>query len=203
MKKKANKYVLDLCDELLEKLKKHKIKEIDFLRASYFDIYKNAEISYLDSYIDRNKISNLKQQQRPDKVGLFLLYFDGKFISESEREISRGDIDAAFVFDTEVASRVTTRSLDDDLGCDHSALNSIYSLYGTHRWLIQTLRASCANYRKSVEPYLEGTISPFLSKWHVPVTSQEYDKQDFRHDLRTLQEASRRFLEHFRTAFSI
>ncbi len=204
-KKKGSPQVVELCNSLREKLRKEKdIDEVGFLTLCYLDTIKSGiGAASLEKYIGRNELDRLETHQRPDKIALLISYFDNKFSNKEKALMSSNDVDAAFVFDSEVASRVASRPIDDSHGCDNTALSSVYSLFGTHRKIIEIHKASCASYRKAVEPYLEETIRPFLSKWHLPITSQQYNKSEFREDLRSVQAASMDFLEGFRKTFSI
>lgn len=192
--------VLKISNRLREKINKQCVTENDFLTMVYLKTIKSGSDTFsMDKFKGRCEFVRLEKQQRPEKLALLEYFFDSEFSKDSE---NMNNVDAAFYFDSEVSSRVALRALDDHQGCDKTALNSVYSLVGTYRDIIKKYKASCSEFRRAVEPYIEMVLSPFLSKWHVSVTSQDYKKHEFRSDLKNLQAASTDFLSELRKKFS-
>jgi hypothetical protein len=102
----------------------------------------------------------------------------------------------------ELATRITTRPMDDMAGDDGKALASLYSFVITVREVLTDVPPSRGTPDRSVEIYaldlINRRLSPFLSKWHVEWDSwhnlnpmkhcHDWPQHDvFRHELRGLQ----------------
>jgi hypothetical protein len=71
----------------------------------------------------------------------------------------------------ELATRITTRPMDDQIGDDGEALESLYKFVITTREALTDVEPSRGMPTPSVETYalelINRDLSPFLSKWHV------------------------------------
>ena len=71
----------------------------------------------------------------------------------------------------ELATRIATRPLDDQIGDDGKALESLYKFVITTREALPDVEPSRGTPTPSVETYalelINRDLSPFLSKWHV------------------------------------
>ncbi|WOG29889.1 hypothetical protein [Endozoicomonas sp. 8E] len=194
MSNRENPIVVELCNELEEKLKKSGVlQKVFFTHCFYYPHNKENEES-LKSYLNRNKLSKLSKQKDPDKISLFLYFFDNHFDKKSNKH-EEDEKNAAFDFYVELSSRVTTIELDPNLGCNLSALKSIYSLFQRLRDICHSYGKSCIQFQKSSNQFLTKHIRPFTTKWHPQIESDNYDHTAFRKELNELQARSTEYME--------
>jgi hypothetical protein len=66
----------------------------------------------------------------------------------------------------ELLTRITTQPLGAQDGDEKTALDSIYSLFGTTRQVLKDNGPKCENFAKIAVIILNQIIRPFTAKWH-------------------------------------
>ena len=198
MSNKKNACVVQLCKTLKQKLESFGMSHEELLTSCFNEIPRQENFSSkkLDDYIARNKLSKLENQKDPDKISLFLNYFNNKYLERTDYASSE-DKDAFYEYYSELSSRITTIAINDNLGCDKTALASVYSLFSTQRELCRTYKRNGIKFKTESDQFLNSVVRPFTSKWHLPIESDQYDKSEFRSDLKDLQVASIEYSEKF------
>lgn len=101
------------------------------------------------------------------------------------------DKNAAWELYIELLTRVTTQKINDNHGCEESALNSIYSLFPLTREIIKKNGRHCIEFTKIAVLILNQVVRPFTAKWHKLYLNGAFsDKQQcliFRKELDELQ----------------
>lgn len=194
MSNRENPIVVDLCNKLEEKLKTSGVPKKDFFTNCFYYFHNKENKGSLESYLNRNKISKLRKQKDPDKIILFLYFFENHFGKKSKNH-QEDNKNAAFNFYIELSSRVTTIALEKNSGCNRSALKSIYSLFQNQRDICHFYGESCIQFQKSSNQFLTKHIRPFTTKWHPQIESDNYDCITFRKELSELQARSNEYME--------
>ena len=110
-----------------------------------------------------------------------------------EMEWSPQDADKTAAWDLyiELLTRITTQPLVTTDGDEQTALNSIYSLFGTTRDVIKRNGRGCLEFTKIAVVVLNQIIRPFTAKWHkLSVEGAFTDSEqcaEFRAELHVLQ----------------
>jgi hypothetical protein len=110
-----------------------------------------------------------------------------------EAEFQSQDVDrrAAWELYVELATRITTQTLDDAAGVDRTALESVYSLFPATRTILRQHGPSAQNFARVAIAVLNVVLRPFLSKWHLRLGADGQaiaeDHTEFRADLRRVR----------------
>ena len=106
-----------------------------------------------------------------------------------------GEADRALAWDLyiELKTRITTQSLDDEVGNDESALTSVYDLFQLSRQYMHQHGVECANTATLLAAFLNLKIRPFTARWHKRSVDENWQANpstphpEFRTDLKALQ----------------
>lgn len=134
--------------------------------------------SKVKDIFDRMKVKNLK--------------LNTKF-AEMELEFNDDDKSAAWELYVELVTRITTQPLPDEDGDEETALNSVYSLFGTTRSILKQKGRSATLFSKVAIVVLNQVIRPFTAKWHKKKLAGAFENsaecREFRKELEKLQRA--------------
>jgi len=100
---------------------------------------------------------------------------------EGDWEPNKAEIKAAWELYVELITRITVVNLGDDKGTIRESLNSLYSLFQTTRGILREYGPDIAKSGTISLGYiavsaLNGSIRPFLSKWHPLLEEYEESK---------------------------
>ena len=102
------------------------------------------------------------------------------------------DKTAAWDMYVELLTRITTQPLDEESGDEKTALNSVYSLFGTTRDILKTKGWKAENFTKISIIILNQIVRPFTAKWHRKSINGAFDDtkecEVFRKELKVLQQ---------------
>lgn len=98
---------------------------------------------------------------------------------------------AAWELYIELLTRITTQPLAANHGDEHTALSSVYALFGLTRDVMKNNGRHCTEFTKIAIVVLNQIIRPFTAKWHKISLDGGFDDdvncRDFREELSTLQ----------------
>jgi hypothetical protein len=110
---------------------------------------------------------------------------------EMEWNPQTADKNAAWDLYIELLTRITTRSLPNDVGDEKTALDSVYSLFPTTRGIIRQYGRDCIEFTKVAIVVLNQIVRPFTAKWHpfslAGTLSADPQRTQFRTELSALQ----------------
>ena len=110
---------------------------------------------------------------------------------EMEFSPSEPDKNAAWDLYIELLTRITTQKLEPGHGDEKTALNSIFSLFGTTREIIKSNGKDCIEFTKIAVVILNQKVRPFTAKWHKAFVNDGFTDQalceEFRAELEELQ----------------
>ena len=110
---------------------------------------------------------------------------------EMEFSPSEPDKNAAWDLYIELLTRITTQKLEPGHGDEKTALNSIFSLFGTTREIIKSNGKDCIEFTKIAVVILNQKVRPFTAKWHKAFVNDGFTDQalceEFRTELEELQ----------------
>lgn len=110
---------------------------------------------------------------------------------------SEPDRDAAWELYIELLTRITTQRLCSKDGDEKTALDSVYSLFGTTRSIIKSHGRDCIEFTKLSVIVLNQIIRPFTAKWHKISIESGFDTKEickeFRDELEQLQNLLRTY----------
>lgn len=110
---------------------------------------------------------------------------------EMEFNPSEPDKNAAWDLYIELLTRITTQKLEPGDGDEKTALDSIFSLFGTTREIIKNNGKDCIEFTKIAVVVLNQKIRPFTAKWHKVLVDDGFTDQalceKFRRELEELQ----------------
>ncbi|MDM8548777.1 hypothetical protein QUF72_01815 [Desulfobacterales bacterium HSG2] len=116
---------------------------------------------------------------------------------EMEWNPREADRNAAWELYVELLTRVTTRELDTGEGDEETALQSIYSIFGTTRNVIKHYGRDCLEFTKIAVLILNQVINPFTAKWHKLQMENAFQTKEgchkFRKELSELQPKLRNY----------
>lgn len=101
------------------------------------------------------------------------------------------DREAAWELYIEMLTRIVTQPLPDDAGDEQTALDSIYSLFGTTRGILRQRGRRTIEFSKVAIPVLNQVVRPFTAKWHKESLADAFNdprkRTQFRKELTELQ----------------
>jgi hypothetical protein len=125
-----------------------------------------------------------------DKWGMSELKINAYFL-EMKWQPMDDDREAAWELYAELLTRVTTQALPDGQGQEKTALQSIYSIFGTTRDIMKRRGRHAVEFTKIAVIVLNQIIRPFTAKWHRRLQENALDTEEgckeFRAELAALQ----------------
>ena len=107
------------------------------------------------------------------------------------------DKDAAWELYIEMLTRIVTQPLPSEAGDEQTALDSVYSLFGTTREILRRHGRGTIQFSKVAIPVLNQVVRPFTAKWHKESQEEafkhESKRKEFRRELAALQEDLRNY----------
>ena len=108
-----------------------------------------------------------------------------------EIEFNQDDQDAAWELYVEMLTRIVTQPLPANVGDEQTALDSVYSLFGTTREILHRRGRNSIQFSKVAIPVLNQVVRPFTAKWHRESLAGAFGEparcREFRQELITLQ----------------
>jgi hypothetical protein len=86
---------------------------------------------------------------------------------EAEFAAQDAERNAAWELFIELATRISTQHLPDEVGSEKQALSSIYSIFPTTREILKSHGPSAQNFARVAIAVLNVVLRPFLTRWHV------------------------------------
>ena len=133
-----------------------------------------------------------------DKWNFSKLRINAYFLS-LELEFNEADRKAAWELYVELLTRISTQFLEPDDGDEQTALNSIFSLFGTTRSILKQHGPECIEFSKVAILVLNQIVRPFTAKWHKLSLNGAFEDlekcREFRGELRSLQEELRKYTQ--------
>lgn len=106
--------------------------------------------------------------------------------------LNNNDKEAAWLMYVELITRVATQRLEDNLGIEETALDSIYKLFPITREILKTKGRKAKNFTIVSIIFLNKMIRPFTSKWHKKSLEKAFEDEnecaEFRRELFSLQD---------------
>ena len=131
-----------------------------------------------------------------EKWGLKKLKLNLNFLT-AEFEPTTEDKDAAWEMYVELITRVVTQRLDPEDGDEKSALDSIYSLFGSTRTILKGKGRQSVAFTKIAVVVLNQVVRPFTAKWHKLSLAGGFNDPEtclkFRAELDALQDDLRKY----------
>lgn len=97
---------------------------------------------------------------------------------------TQADRDAAWLFYTDMRTRISTQPLQYRSGDEATALKSIYELFGFLREAIRKHGPGCRNFAILSTSVINGVVRPFTAKWHRRSELGELSREDVCHEFR-------------------
>jgi len=105
-------------------------------------------------------LKSLLSKWKLEKLSINAVYL------QAELSFNNADKKAAWEMYVELLTRITTQPLGAQDGDEKTALDSIYSLFGTTRQVLKDNGPKCENFAKIAVIILNQIIRPFTAKWH-------------------------------------
>ena len=110
---------------------------------------------------------------------------------KAEISFKDDDRDAAWELYVEMLTRIVTQPLPSEVGDEKTALDSVYSLFGTTREILRRRGRNTIQFSKVAIPVLNQVVRPFTAKWHRESLSEAFKDpgkcEEFRNELEALQ----------------
>ena len=114
-----------------------------------------------------------------------------------EVEFTQNDRSAAWELYVEMLTRIVTQPLPSDVGDEQTALDSVYSLFGTTREILHRQGPDTIQFSKVAIPVLNQVVRPFTARWHRESLAGAFADPgkclEFRSELAELQEDLRKY----------
>ena len=114
-----------------------------------------------------------------------------------EVEFNQNDRNAAWELYVEMLTRIVTQPLPSDAGDEQTALDSVYSLFGTTREILHRHGPDTIQFSKVAIPVLNQVVRPFTARWHRESLADAFANpakcREFRSELAQLQEDLRKY----------
>lgn len=149
----------------------------------------------LDGHFERFK-TTIKRNS--EVTTLYSEFYKNKY--SNSKLISIESMEAAYELYSQISSRVSSTPLPDNVGCDISALNSIYSLFDFWRSLHSKYGYKSCFFIKHSKPFIDNSLRYLTNKWHNKLSSIEINK-DFRSDLSYLQKSTNEYIKKLEQDF--
>ena len=113
-------------------------------------------------------------------------------VVDVELSFQEVDKDAAWELYIELLTRITTQALPAEEGDEHTALDSVYSLFRTTREILRQRGRKTIEFTKVAIPVLNQVVRPFTARWHKESLAGAFDneakRREFRDDLENLRQ---------------
>ena len=142
------------------------------------------------------------EKQKMDLKGLFSQFHLKKIQlgpkwANVEISLEDDDRDAAWELYVEMLTRIVTQPLPSEVGDEQTALDSVYSLFGTTREILRRRGRNTIQFSKVAIPVLNQVVRPFTAKWHRESLLGAFEKagkrEEFRKELEALQKDLRNY----------
>ena len=122
-----------------------------------------------------------------------------------QAEITFNDADkkAAWELYIEMLTRIITQPLPENHGDEKTALDSVYSLFGTTRDILKKYGGEAVHFSKVAIPVLNQTVRPFTAKWHKEFITHEFKDRGACKEFRTELEDLRKELVKYQRLLAI
>lgn len=114
-----------------------------------------------------------------------------------EVEFTQNDRNAAWELYVEMLTRIVTQPLPSDVGDEQTALDSVYSLFGTTREILHRHGPDTIQFSKVAIPVLNQVVRPFTARWHRQSRAGAFADpaqcRQFRNELAELQDDLRKY----------
>ena len=139
----------------------------------------------------------MKMQKLFENWGMTGLKLNLGFL-ETEWEPQIKDSEAAWEMYVELLTRIATQPLPDNSGVEHSALVSVYSLFGITRGILREYGKDTIGFAKIAIIILNQVIRPFTARWHKLSEESAFEDEKqrviFRGELKELQAQLRNYM---------
>jgi hypothetical protein len=181
---KPDNFVIS-AEELKRELKDQGISQSKFSEQYYLDeVDECADEAKLESHFTRfKKVLSNQDQRSPERVFAYINYFNRRY--KAVGKLTQADRNAAWQLFIELDTRVATRTLDN--GLITVALDSLASLFSSHREISKQNGPNCKQYYQLVSKLFETDLRSFTSQWHRGAELNESEQINFREELCVLQ----------------
>ena len=155
----------------------------------------NADSIALDGHFERFKTAI---KRNAEVTTLYINFHKGKYCTV--KSITAQSMDAAYELYSQLSSRVSSTELPDNIGCDITALNSVYSLFEFWRGLHSKYGRQSCFFIKHSKPYFDQSLRILTTKWHNKLSGDEINKA-FRADLLVLQNSTNTYIKKLEQDF--
>ncbi len=118
------------------------------------------------------------------------LKIDAGFL-QAEWQPQEQDREAAWELYVEMLTRIVTQPLPEEHGDEKTALDSVFSLFGTTREILRRKGRDCVQFTKIAVVVLNQVVRPFTAQWHKPAKEGKFSDPlvcaKFRSELADLQ----------------
>lgn len=109
----------------------------------------------------------------------------------AEIKFNASDQNAAWELYVEMLTRIVTQPLPSEEGDEKTALDSVFSLFGTTREILRRHGRATVQFSKVAIPVLNQIVRPFTAKWHKESIAGAFNcetrRREFRAELEFLQ----------------
>lgn len=188
--KKREKIAKDKAEFLRNDIKIAGISLRNFADNFYIEkVDETASSTELDGHFERFKTAI---KRNSEVTTLYSEFFKKKYCNNSS--VTTESMEAAYELYSQLSSRISSTPLPDNMGCDVSALNSVYSLFEFWRSLHSKYGRKSWFFIKHSKPFFDNTLRLLTNKWHNKLNSTEINK-DFRSDLLCLQNSTNEYIQ--------
>ena len=182
---------IELAGKIYVELKPKVIKEYgseaEFHRHFYLKmINPDADEKTLQRYVGRVMKSKKKN---PEKIAGWKCFFELEQYKLHGKIRTNSDSKAAWAFRLQVKSRITGES-GRPIGTPEATLSSTYELFNEYRKISVEHGPECSAFDELAEPYVDGSLRQFNTKWHPKKDIEGEDLAAFKEDLLLLQNES-------------
>ena len=165
-------------------------------------INKDAEEVDLQRFYDLMRKEKSKKHKNIERISPMLNYAQQKYSHPvgCSGEAINGHV--AWVWLVELRTRITSPVCSLDDGCPQAALRSIHSLFPKFREIVGGDKGGQAFY-SAVEPFYNGPLRQFCTRWHVRVETSlsDEEKRVFEIELKELQQTVANHCEELEQTF--
>ena len=137
---------------------------------------KSKKIGKLIEIFKRFKITNINLST--EAAGLEISY-------------TNWDSEAAWLLYVELLTRITTQGLNEGVGVEKTALESVYNIFPITRDILKYYGKNAMNFTKIAIVILNQKVRPFIAKWHLLSEQDAFERldrcQEFRNELELLR----------------
>jgi hypothetical protein len=188
--KKRENIAKEWAESLKNDLKMKKISLRKFANEFYKEkVDPDAGSVELDGHFERFKTAI---KRNAEVTALYLELFNNKYYTD--KSITVQSMDAAYELYCQLSTRISSRALPDNIGCDVAALKSVHSLFMFWRELHSKYGRQSCFFIKHSKPFFDQHLRTLTTKWHNKLSEDEINK-DFRCDLLVLQKSTNSYIQ--------